>query len=136
MTGVSALAVRRLALSHGTVPSAVPGDKLSRAGQTGHLGRKGQVGQAGRLSDRLGTGASQQGDVRGVSQDDDREKARSLLKLDSGFLRTEESIGCGAAQLLGWDVNKNVAVANPVISQFHADADVGLCFNQAIASIG
>jgi hypothetical protein len=50
--GVLALAMKRIALPHGTVPSAVPWDRLSTAGQTGQKGRLGQLGHLGQ-SQRL-----------------------------------------------------------------------------------
>jgi hypothetical protein len=51
MSGVLALALRQMALSHGTVPSAVPVGQAIASGTNGPLGTSGTVGTLGTLSD-------------------------------------------------------------------------------------
>ena len=51
MSGVLALALKRMALSHGTVPSAVPVGQTIASGTNGTLGTNGPLGTLGTLSD-------------------------------------------------------------------------------------
>jgi hypothetical protein len=50
MSGVLALALRQMALSHGTVPSAVPVGQAIASGTNGPLGTNGTVGTRGTVS--------------------------------------------------------------------------------------
>jgi hypothetical protein len=51
VSGVLALALKRMALSHGTVPSAVPVGQTIASGTNGTLGTNGPLGTLGTLSE-------------------------------------------------------------------------------------